>query len=138
VTYGKKEIQRSLELLNDPDVEVQLRAIRNLGAIGNASTVAKFLEILNYPTSNLRPLDYMINTEVIFNLQFLMMEFPDRNAEDKLIEILTDESEPNHGYRALCAEVLGRLKSERAFPILIQLLHSSPPEFQETIAFVLH
>jgi HEAT repeat protein len=133
----KQEIQRNIELLNDEDFEVRLRAIRNLAIIGDASIVEMFLEILDDQTLMHQPFKYTVYTEVIFNLQFLLEKFPDQNVEDKIIQILVDESEENTSYRALYAEVLGRLKSARALPVLIELLNNTPPEIQESIVYAL-
>lgn len=137
MTSNEQEIKTNLDMLHSADFEVQLLAIRNLGVIGDASTITRFLELLEDQSLVEKSFKYLIYSEVIFNLPFLLKEFPNQAAEDKIIQILVDKSEENESYRALCAEVLGRLKSKRALPVLIKLLDNAPPKVQESVAYAL-
>jgi len=136
-SHKNSEIQENIGLLHDSDLEVRLKAIRTLGIIGDANTVTTLLELLDDPDIASQPYKYAVYSDTLFSLQFLLTQFPNQKAEEKLIQILTDKSEIHDGYRAWCAEVLGNINSKKAFPILIEMLTSAPPRVQETAAFAL-
>jgi HEAT repeat protein len=133
--FAHLDYDQSMENLYDPDLEVRLRAIGDLGYIGDDDTVTALLQLLDDPDLATQLYKYSIYTQIIFTLESLLSKKLHPSAESRIIQIFLDETEPNEGYRALCAEALGNINTDACFQALLDYAERATPRIQETIAF---